>query len=214
MAEFYSAAAGQSPPLPWTNLSPPHTGGCGLATLAGISALFLGTDSTIWPIVVIFVLAQSAFLLDAADGQLARCTNNTSKFGAFLDHGLDIFSTMLVFGGFFAYLYRYYASSGDIMLADLSLLVGFMVILSSTSRFFAAENFANIRNAHNLQEEIRDTSVMIALKNVIDHQVSLFTILIFLLSPGLCFAIFTFQASFRLLSYFRIFLRAYRLLDR
>ena len=23
MAEFYSAAAGQSPPLPWTNLSPP-----------------------------------------------------------------------------------------------------------------------------------------------------------------------------------------------
>ena len=25
MAEFYSAAAGQSPPLPWTNLSPPHT---------------------------------------------------------------------------------------------------------------------------------------------------------------------------------------------
>ena len=62
-------------------------GGCGLATLAGISALFLGTDSTIWPIVVIFVLAQSAFLLDAADGQLARCTNNTSKFGAFLDHG-------------------------------------------------------------------------------------------------------------------------------
>ena len=30
MAEFYSAAAGQSPPLPWTNLSPPHTGKPGL----------------------------------------------------------------------------------------------------------------------------------------------------------------------------------------
>lgn len=189
-------------------------GACCLGTLTGISALFLDTENAIWSIMVIYGLAQSAYILDCADGQLARCTNQTSAFGAFLDHGLDIFSATLAFGGFFAYLYRYYINSGDPLFSNISLFVGFYLILSHTSRFFVSEKFIDLSKNHDFQEKSQDNLFIIVLKSLIDHQFSLFTILIFLISPIMCFVIFALQASFRLLAYFRYFLRAYRLLER
>ena len=92
----------------------------------------------------VFALGQLAYLLDCADGQLARATGQQSTFGAFLDKGIDIAGTDLVFGGVFAFLYRHFATAGETESAELSLAIGFLFLLARTSRFFAWQNFVHV----------------------------------------------------------------------
>jgi phosphatidylglycerophosphate synthase len=188
---------------------------CGLGCLSGLLAVFLSTDNAALSISILFVVAQLAYFLDCADGQLARTTNRASPFGAFLDHGLDILSFTVTFGGFFAYLYRYFEASGDHQFADLALLVGFCFLTAHASRFFGWETFNSLLNRECLEEKkTRDSSILTIAKSLLDHEFSLFTMMIFLLSPTLSLTIFVAQSVLTLMAYFRFFLRAYRLLYR
>ncbi len=184
---------------------------CSFGCLSGTLAFFLNTDSADLSISILFVLAQVAYVLDCADGQLARCTNRTSPFGAFLDHGLDILSFTVVFGGFFAYLYRYFVASGNQQFAELALLLGFIFLLAHASRFFAWETFNALLIRESLEEKGRNSSDLTIVKSLVDHQFSLFAMLIFLLSPTFSLLIFSAQSVLALMAYFRYFLRAHRL---
>lgn len=182
---------------------------CGLAVLSGILAFFLSTGSMILSVIIIFLLSQISYLLDGADGQLARCTNTTSAFGDFLDHGLDVLSSILVFGGFFAYVYRYNVNIGDQQSAELALLIGFFFILARTTRYLAWQKFNSLFEIERRSESKHDEPMITIAKSLMDHEFSMFAILSVLLSQSLCFAIFCLQGVILILAYFRYFYRAY-----
>lgn len=91
IAAFFAYKAGISPNM--------------TTVLSSLMAL-LGMAIVIWKpnFLVIglcnLVLLQLCYILDVADGVLARIQNKTSRFGAFLDIFLDRFNNFVVFGGF------------------------------------------------------------------------------------------------------------------
>jgi phosphatidylglycerophosphate synthase len=187
---------------------------CCSGILSGTLAFFLSTDNLAVSITVIFVLSQLALLLDCADGQVARCTNSVSVFGAFLDHGLDIFSSMVSFGGFFAYCYRYFEYTDNNYYSNLVLFVGFLFLLSHAVRFLVKEKFDSLLKQETLYENNRDGPIITTAKSLMDYQMSLFAILTFLLSPMLCLGIIFLQSTLKILAYLRYFYRIHRLLAR
>lgn len=175
---------------------------------AFVSALILPPDSLALSILAIFVLSQASYLLDCADGQLARATNTQSEFGAFLDVGIDVTSAMFSFGSLFCYLFRYHYDSGSYFLGDMSLFVGFLFILARTSRFFLMQNFVNIfkqkeihfRKQHGFAEDL-GVSFM-------EYQMSLFGMALFLVSASSGFALYIVQSIILGAVAVRYFLRA------
>lgn len=91
----------------------------------------------------IFGFAQFAYLLDCADGQLARATGQESDFGAFLDKGMDVASTFLALGSVFIFTYRHYAAQNDLSTANWVLLVGFVFLFARSARFFLWQKFVD-----------------------------------------------------------------------
>ena len=186
-----------------------------LSGIAGITSLILSAmlpvDQIIYPIILIFTAAQISFVLDCADGLLARATNNASKFGEFFDHTLDAFSFFIIFGGFFTYLYRYYLSTNDNLFAYLSLLTGFLIIFAHTIRFLAWINYRHLFGSGEKISPAKDGVAVLILKNFMDHQVSLFGMLLFLIHPVAAFAVYLAQSIILLGAYFRYFHRAYHL---
>ncbi|MBW2095812.1 MAG: CDP-alcohol phosphatidyltransferase family protein [Deltaproteobacteria bacterium] len=63
--------------------------------LSGVAAVLYGTGNFFWAAWIV-VLAGTC---DVLDGQLARITGKTSRFGAFFDSTLDRFSEILLFLG-------------------------------------------------------------------------------------------------------------------
>jgi phosphatidylglycerophosphate synthase len=184
---------------------------CSIGCIAGVFGFFLGTTNVVGSVLILYALAQVAYILDCADGQLARITERTSPFGGFLDHGLDILSFTLTFGGFFAYQYRYFESVGEPLSAQIALLTGFIFLTANNSRYFALESFGSLIKHSSIEERNLDTMGVTLAKCLMDQQVSIFNILIFLVSPALCLAFFGAQAALQLLAYFRYFWRAFKL---
>ena len=87
-------------------------GGCVFGILTFLTAIVLPVDMPTLSVITIFALSQFAFLLDCADGQLARVTGTTSQYGSFLDKSFDVVSTSLQYAAFFAYIYRLFTSTG------------------------------------------------------------------------------------------------------
>ncbi len=75
---------------------------------SGIAAILYGTGSFFWAAWIV-VLAGTC---DVLDGQLARFTGKTSRFGAFFDSTLDRFSEVFIFLGL-----AWYFSGGHISFA-------------------------------------------------------------------------------------------------
>lgn len=176
---------------------------------AFLSAISLPADQFSFAVMTIFVFSALSFLLDCADGQLANATNTASKFGEFLDKGVDVASFLLCFGGFFGYLYRHFATIGDAKLADTALLIGFLFLLAHSARFFAWQSFA--KSYTGLQSQTKDRLAFVILKNLGDHVVSLFSMFLSLVSPDLMFLLFGVQAAVHTGAYVRYFIRAYRI---
>ena len=57
-------------------------------------------------IAVILVFAELTFILDCADGLLARVTDLTTPYGRFIDHTLDVASQSCALSAFFVFAYR------------------------------------------------------------------------------------------------------------
>ncbi len=176
---------------------------------AFLSAISLPADQISFAVMTIFVFSALSFLLDCADGQLANATNTASKFGEFLDKGVDFASFLLCFGGFFGYLYRHFTASGDTQLADTALLIGFFFLLGYSARFFAWQSFA--KSYTDLRSQAKDCLAFAILKNLGDHVIALFGMVLFLVSPVLMFLLFGIQAALNTGAYVRYFIRAYRI---
>ena len=155
--------------------------------------------------------AQFAYLLDCADGQLARTTNQESDFGAFLDKGMDVVSGFLAFGGVFAFGYRHYAAQSDLDTANLVLFIGFIFLLARTARFFVWQKFVDFyrEKESDISKMPRTTHHLLA--SLIDHQLSLAAVLLFLVSPYMAMLAFGVQALLLLAAYTRYFFRALRI---
>ncbi len=83
----------------WTKISPNVISMIGFLLTVGV-AFVIGVGYLRLGGVLIFAAAG----FDALDGTLARLTERTSRFGAFLDSTLDRFSEAIIFLGLFIYL--------------------------------------------------------------------------------------------------------------
>ncbi|MHA1536706.1 MAG: CDP-alcohol phosphatidyltransferase family protein [Alphaproteobacteria bacterium] len=193
------------------NITPNNT--TVLSGTMGIFALILSivlpNDQMLLSILIIYAAAQTSFILDCTDGLLARATNNSSKFGEFFDHTLDAFSFFIIFGGFFTYLYRHYLFLDNKLYAYLCLISGFFIIFTHTIRFMAWINFRHLFGLDEKSSPAKDGVAVLILKNFMDHQISLFGMLVFLIHPVAAFALYFTQGFILLGAYFRYFYRAY-----
>lgn len=175
------------------------------------AALFLPPGELAMPILLIYALSQFAYLLDCADGQLARATNQTSEFGAFLDKGVDVASRFLAFGGAFAFLYRHALAAGDLATAHASLLVGFLFLLAGAARFLAWQKFVHMYGGRESRTRKSPGLAQRLVVSLMDHQLSLAGILLFLVSPFAGFLLFGVQTIILAAVYVRYFVRARRI---
>jgi phosphatidylglycerophosphate synthase len=176
---------------------------------AFVSGMVLPADGMPMAVTVIFGFAALSYLLDCADGQLANATGTASKFGEFLDRGVDLASFLLSFGGFFGYLYRHYTAGGDARMANAALLVGFVFLLARSSRFFAWQFFE--KSYPDVGNPTEDGLALAVAKNLGDHVASLFAMILCLASPVLVLVLFAIQAAITAGAYVRYFFRAYRI---
>lgn len=174
------------------------------------AAALLPAGELTFSILVIWGLAQFSYLLDCADGQLARITNTTSELGAFLDKSMDVSGTMLQFGAFSIFVYRHYAELGDMAQAHLFLYVGLIFIFFKISRVVVWQFFLHMLPDTYETSKARTDVVSEVLKNLADQQISLINMLVFLVSPVACLSIYMAQSVLIAFAWARYFLRAIR----
>lgn len=182
----------------------------GFSVAAFVASLVLPTAPLVPSVLAIFVLAQTAYVLDCADGQLARATNRASEFGAFLDKGLDALGGIFAFGAFFTYLYRHFAATGQPDTAVLVLACGFMFLAARTARLNVAQSFlatfgARDRELRPDRRPLEDTLI-----SLMDIQASLFAMLLATVSIRAALLAFGAQSALQMLAYVRYFVRARR----
>lgn len=93
-----------------------------------------------WPMLT-FAVMSLAFLIDLADGALARASGRVSAFGAVLDSTLDRYSDLLVFGG----CAMHFSMRGNLTLTAASLLAGIHAVVISYAKA-RTENFVRTGN--------------------------------------------------------------------
>lgn len=191
------------------NLSANHiSAGSGFfSLLALIAAATMGTDSATVPVLTIFALSHFSYMLDCADGQLARATGTTSPYGAFLDRAMDLVGIQLQYSAFFIFLYRYYMAAGSTFEAQLWLFGGLAFVFFYLARFTVWQFFLHLMPETYEDSKGTTNGASEILKGLIDHQVVVLTMLVFLISPMACFAIFTFQALLLCAIWLRYFKR-------
>ena len=184
----------------------------GLFSLAAFGlALVLPADDLPSSLLWLFGLIQMAYILDCADGQLARTTDQASEFGAFLDKGMDVASTFLAFGSVFALVYRHFTVLNDFKTAKWVLLVGFVFLLARSARFFVWQKFVDSYLDREITISKLPRAVHHLLVSLMDHQTSLAVVLMFLVSPITALLLFGVQASLLLAAFVRYFYRAHRI---
>jgi phosphatidylglycerophosphate synthase len=98
-----------------------------LLCLAGAAVLLGSRADHGWPFIVTAILVTAYVFCDNADGGHARRTGQTSPFGEFLDHGLDLFNTAYI-----GYM------SATAMGADKPtwILIGFLIIAAAAAVYW------------------------------------------------------------------------------
>ena len=141
------------------------------------------------------------------DGQLARATGTTSPYGAFLDRAMDLVGIQLQYSAFFIFVYRYYMAAGSTFEAQLWLFGGLAFVFFYLARFTVWQFFLHLLPETYEDSKDKPSVVSEVLKGLIDHQVVVLTMLVFLISPMLCLAIYTFQALLLCAIWLRYFKR-------
>ena len=196
------------------SLHPNHVSiASGLTGLAGfVYALLAPTEAFVVAVLILFAFAQLSYLLDLADGQLARVTGTASDFGAFLDLGIDVPCRFLMYGSLFAFLYRHGAAVGDDALAAAALLVGFVHLLTNDARFaldlLYPARFPGGKGRKAERGLIR--ALRFVSGNLVGTQAGILMFLVAAASPLLCLAGFAAHAAFNLIVYLRYFQMARR----
>lgn len=178
------------------------------AFVAFVFGIFLAPDQALAPILLIYGASQLSYVFDCADGLLARVTGTVSKFGEFFDKSIDIAAFTLLFGGFFAYLYRHLVAVGDPEAAVRWLLLGFLFLLARASRFSVWQRLEAEYGTESAERATGDGRFVVVLKNFMDLQVSLFGMLLFPFAPDAAYALFAIQTAILAAVYARYFSRA------
>ena len=187
-------------------LRPDHV--TALTCVAGFSAFLaafvLPVERPVASILAIWALAQAAFLLDCADGLLARATGTESRAGQILDHTLDFITYAFALSAVFVFVYREALAQDQAALGHAALTVGFFFILARSARYHTWQMFGDTS-----QKEVRlSWSPEEILKTAMEFQVSMLGVLAFLVSPTLALLVFAGQATILALAYFRHIARA------
>ena len=154
-------------------------------------------------ILVIWGLAQASYLLDCADGLLARATGTETRFGEILDHTLDIVSYAFGLAAFFVYVYRGALAKDEDGLAHAALTVGFIFVVARSARYFAWQKWGS---AHRPPAQY-PWHIEMVLKALMEFQVSMLGVLAFLLSPVAGLLIFAIQTMLHTAAYIRYIVR-------
>lgn len=93
-----------------------------------------------WPMLTLAVMSL-AFLIDLADGALARFSGRVTPFGAVLDSTLDRYSDLLIFGG----CALHFSMRGNLTWTAASLLAGMHAVVISYAKA-RTENFVRTGN--------------------------------------------------------------------
>lgn len=106
-----------------------------LGTLTFICAatLFVTLPSGYWPAASVLVLFQMAYGLDCADGQLARATQQTSAFGAWLDVACDYVRNVMLGAAMAQWLMRNGYSPGMAVIVGAVFTAGTAVQLHTST---------------------------------------------------------------------------------
>jgi len=85
--------------------------------------LFMSDQEKIMNRIIVVLLIEISFILDCADGQMARFLNKKSLFGAWLDRFLDRIGEMVLYTaiGYFSWLYF-----GSLVYLVLGVITGFL----------------------------------------------------------------------------------------
>lgn len=91
------AAAGLVWGLARTPITPNQVSFLGGVVFLGVAAILVGWSSP-WAMLAAGLVLQASYVLDCADGQLARLTGMTSPVGAYLDFLIDEFKALILVG--------------------------------------------------------------------------------------------------------------------
>jgi phosphatidylglycerophosphate synthase len=110
----------------------------GLCVLLSMGVLIGFGVGSLYLALLVFVLLALAYVFDCADGQLARTTNQCSKFGAWLDHVSDASKIFVIHGSIGWVLLESHAQHGvPIALCFLAVLLH----MAGASLYFFAWNY-------------------------------------------------------------------------
>ncbi len=199
----------------WRGMTPNHL--TVLSCLAGVAAFiiafFLPTGQPVISVIVLFVVAELAFVLDCADGNLARGTNSATRFGGYFDHTLDVVSQTCALAAIFVFAYRTGLASNNASLAHAALIIGFVFLLVREARHFAVHLFQEMFSPERAPAGSSHTmaTAVTLLKSLHTYQASMLAVLVYLASPIASLVIFGIQAGLLVISILRHIGRARRL---
>lgn len=187
-----------------------------LSCLTGVSAFvtafFLPTDQPTASVLALFTAGMFAFVLDCADGILARGTGQITRFGGFFDHTLDAITQTCGLAAIFVFSYRSGLASGNTEFAHAALIIGFLFLLIREARNFAVHLYI----ASFPQKPAKGHSpiwVAVAaetIKSIPTYQFSMLAILAHIASPAACYSLFIVQTMVLFASFVRCIGRARR----
>ena len=167
----------------------------------------MNAETATGPVLTIFFLSQISYILDCADGQLARATGTTSPYGAFLDRAMDFVGIQLQYCAFFIFAYRHYLNGDATFEAHVWLFGGLAFVFFYLTRFAVWQFFLHLLPETYEDSKTEPSIATEVLKGLIDHQVVVLTMLVFLVSPTACLVIYTFQALLLCATWLRYFRR-------
>lgn len=118
-------------------LSPNHLTSLSLLLVVLGLALLVTVELSLIVVIVVFGIMAVAYLLDCADGQLARVTEQSSKFGAWYDHVSDATKIFLTHGAIGWLLLTSTKIAGEIHWCYLAVLLN----MSGTALYFFSWNY-------------------------------------------------------------------------
>jgi phosphatidylglycerophosphate synthase len=151
-------------------------------------AFALPVDRPEISIAVIVIFAELAFILDCADGLLARVTDTATPYGKFIDHTLDIASQSCALGAIFVYAYRAGLSLQNPELANGALVVGFVFLLARATRHTAIHLSDSLFGRP--MQPSKGKTLNSLLTNLLEYQASMIAVVAYLVSPLACLAMF------------------------
>jgi phosphatidylglycerophosphate synthase len=188
-----------------------------LSCLAGVAAFtiafFLPTGRVVNSVIVLFVVAELVFVIDCADGILARVTNSTTRFGGYFDHTLDVVGQTCALAAIFVFAYRAGLASNNAEFAHAALIIGFLFLLAREARHFAVHLFQEMfsQEPAPLGSSVTMAIAATLLKSLLTYQASMLAVLVYLASPMASLVIYGMQAALLIISVFRHIGRARRL---